>query len=64
MNYFGKIKIMMFIYTKKEVPVHLDKNLTLEKRRLPTLPHCIAVPSAMSGLTSLFGMGRGGTPTL
>ena len=54
----------MFIYTKKEVPVHLDKNLTLEKRRLPTLPHCIAVPSAMSGLTSLFGMGRGGTPTL
>ena len=31
MNYFGKIKNMMFIYTKKEVPVHLDKNLTLEK---------------------------------
>ena len=24
----------------------------------------IAVPSALSGLTSLFGMGRGGTPTL
>ena len=23
-----------------------------------------AVPSARSGLTSLFGMGRGGTPTL
>ena len=32
-----------------------------EKRRLPTLPHCIAVPSAQAGLTSLFGMGRGGT---
>ncbi len=28
--------------------------------RLPTLPHCGAVPSAMGGLTSLFGMGRGG----
>ena len=25
-------------------------------------PHCIAVPSAQAGLTSLFGMGRGGTP--
>ena len=35
-----------------------------EKRRLPTLPHCIAVPSAQAGLTSLFGMGRGGTPPL
>ncbi|MCD6013864.1 MAG: hypothetical protein K0Q79_3726, partial [Flavipsychrobacter sp.] len=27
--------------------------------QLPTLPHCGAVPSAMAGLTSLFGMGRG-----
>ena len=26
-----------------------------------TLPHCIAVPSAQVSLTSLFGMGRGGT---
>ena len=33
-----------------------------KRRRLPTLPHCIAVPSAQVGLTSLFGMGRGGTP--
>ena len=32
-----------------------------ERRRLPTLPHCIAVPSAQVSLTSLFGMGRGGT---
>ena len=35
---------------------------TLKRRRRPTLPHCIAVPSALAGLTSLFGMGRGGTP--
>ena len=34
----------------------------IEKRQPPTLPHCIAVPSAQAGLTSLFGMGRGGTP--
>ena len=33
-----------------------------ERRRRPTLPHCGAVPSARPGLTSLFGMGRGGTP--
>ena len=33
-----------------------------KRRRRPTLPHCIAVPSALAGLTSLFGMGRGGTP--
>ena len=33
------------------------------KWRRPTLPLC-AVPSARSGLTSLFGMGRGGTLTL
>ena len=26
----------------------------------PTLPHVTAVPSALAGLTSLFGMGRGG----
>ena len=31
-------------------------------RRRPTLPPLRAVPSAMAGLTSLFGMGRGGTP--
>ena len=30
--------------------------------QLPTLPHCGAVPSAMRGLTSLFGMGRGEHP--
>src|SRR5688572_20577417 len=30
--------------------------------QLPTLPHDSAVPSAMRGLTSLFGMGRGEHP--
>ena len=34
-----------------------DKN-----RRRPTLPHFTAVPSALWGLTSLFGMGRGVHP--
>ena len=41
---------------------NLSKSEALNKRRrLPTLPHCIAVPSAQVSLTSLFGMGRGGT---
>ena len=30
--------------------------------QLPTLPHDSAVPLAMRGLTSLFGMGRGEHP--
>ena len=30
--------------------------------QLPTLPHDSAVPSAIRGLTSLFGMGRGEHP--
>ena len=41
-----------------------SSGLLLKKWRPPTLPHCIAVPSAQAGLTSLFGMGRGGTPTI
>ena len=41
---------------------HLCKEPPLSRRRRPTLPHCGAVPSARPGLTSLFGMGRGGTP--
>ena len=44
---------------------HLQSfSFLFKRRRLPTLPHCIAVPSAQVGLTSLFGMGRGGTPPL
>ena len=34
------------------------------KWRLPTLPQRSAVPSAMLSLTTLFGMGRGGTSAL
>ena len=49
--------------TKKEALTQkLNQGFIIEKWRPPTLPHCIAVPSAQAGLTSLFGMGRGGTP--
>ena len=37
---------------------------TLLKNGGVLLSHCDAVPSAPLGLTSLFGMGRGGSPTL
>ena len=50
------------IRTKKALRILLFSRLSFQRRRLPTLPHCIAVPSAQAGLTSLFGMGRGGTP--
>ena len=49
------------IIIQKKRDCHWD-NLSQKKWRPPTLPHCIAVPSAQAGLTSLFGMGRGGTP--
>ena len=47
---------------KEKAPTHICESGLLKKGRPPTLPHCIAVPSAQAGLTSLFGMGRGGTP--
>ena len=47
---------------KRTSKISLQSSLS-KRRRRPTLPHCIAVPSAQTGLTSLFGMGRGGTPT-
>ena len=41
-----------------------DFSSSSRKWRLPTLPRCNAVPSAMLSLTTLFGMGRGGTSAL
>ena len=46
----------------KSPPCH--KTRRASKWRLPTLPRCNAVPSAMLSLTTLFGMGRGGTSAL
>ena len=51
-------------YTKKGLPEIALQKSSNQKGQRPTLPHCIAVPSAPAGLTSLFGMGRGGTPRL
>ena len=55
-------KLQMVAVNKKRPPEFLLK--VSEGWRLPTLPLGIAVPSALTGLTSLFGMGRGGSPSL
>lgn len=46
---------------KKKRRPRVCPRASLEERRLPTLPAGVPVPSAFSGLTSLFGMGRGGS---
>ena len=44
-------------------PPHSGGLLIRTSRRRPTLPHSYrAVPSALEGLTAVFGMGTGGTP--
>ncbi len=50
------------VYTKKRSPGIITMSGLPEVRRRPTLPTGVSVPSARAGLTSLFGMGRGGTP--
>ena len=71
--YFGhSSRLVSDGYNEKQASVQKEESLlaiaaggflTLIKRgRLPTLP-LDAVPSAWTGLTSLFGMGRGGTPS-
>ena len=47
--------------TKKETTFLV---VSFKNWRLPTLPHGSAVPSAQVSLTSLFGMGRGGSSPL
>ena len=49
--------------SKKKGPDSFESE-PFKERQLPTLPPGGAVPSAMAGLTSLFGMGRGGSPPL
>ena len=49
---------------KKKIPRPESLVGGSEERQLPTLPPGGAVPSAMVSLTSLFGMGRGGSSPL
>ena len=47
---------------KEGRPVVRDIPSCMKKRKAATYSPTKAVPSARAGLTSLFGMGRGGTP--
>ena len=60
--YYNRYATLRAYGDKKASRTDTVREALLQRRRLPTLPHCIAVPSAQVGLTSLFGMGRGGTP--
>ena len=44
--------------------VRLNHPLLVKKRQRPTLTPGMALPSALVSLTSLFGMGRGGSSLL
>src|SRR5690349_12615068 len=44
---------------KKKSPVFWTRLSVIKDRQRLTLPGVIPVPSALTGLTSLFGMGRG-----
>ena len=61
-NHAGARSPEHLYWEKQKGPDYFRNQGPHKKRQLPTLPHCIAVPSAQPGLTSLFGMGRGGTP--
>jgi hypothetical protein len=56
-----KREIIKVIVIKK---ARAQKNTGLDKVGSDLLSHFYAVPSALTGLTSLFGMGRGGAPSL
>ena len=64
-EYLGKgiYSKTIYIGIKREKTPSLTTKSLLQNWQLPTLP-LYAVPSARLGLTSLFGMGRGGSPTL
>jgi hypothetical protein len=57
-----------FLYQADSIYIFLAKKKSRQpvggrdnkKRRRHTLPHDSVVPSALKGLTALFGMGRGG----
>ena len=56
------VRYFPYLQKRSEPRLLLESGLA-EGGRRPTLPLC-AVPSAPKGLTSVFGMGTGGSPSL
>ena len=61
---FGLTSALNPYETEKAPRSHDRRAPLIGKNGGDLLSHGCAVPSARTGLTSLFGMGRGGTPTL
>ena len=64
MNIAVHYQLSIIHYTLRRNPFGLSAEGVLRKSGGYLLSHGCAVPSAQAGLTSLFGMGRGGTPPL
>jgi hypothetical protein len=62
LHFHSPISAISTVGSKKKPQV--NKYLRLSKNGGYLLSHIIAVPSTWTGLTSLFGMGRGGTLSL
>ncbi len=58
------LPIIGYISINEEVRIHFHVYGLFLKNGGNLLSHFYAVPSARPGLTSLFGMGRGGAPVL
>ena len=56
----GRNDFIRWFDIQKKSPIKNDEAQKIWQ--LPTLPYCGTVPSAMRGLTALFGMGRGEHP--
>jgi hypothetical protein len=53
--------VIVGYFTNKKPRLAMNRGL---KREATSYSPTVAVPSAQAGLTSLFGMGRGGAPPL
>ena len=61
----GRLNQLLSVNYKRRKPSEISLEGFLRKKNGGyLLSHGCAVPSARAGLTSLFGMGRGGTPPL
>ena len=66
-SYRLQVDRLQVLHDRKRKKIKKGESLELalsSKFGIDLLSHPGAVPSALTGLTSLFGMGRGGSPSL
>ena len=66
LSYRLQVSRLQVLHDRKREKIKKSESfeLALSKFGIDLLSHLSAVPSALTGLTSLFGMGRGGSPSL